>query len=439
MQRIPFTILLVFQFLYMLTQQAWAKQNESAQADPLQRSPLSWGLIPALAYDADQGLKYGAVVNVFDYGNYDIHPRYHQYLFAKFINSTGGTFQAQALLESDKIISRAKVFAEASFIKDSRLDFFGFNGGNSVYHSRLSDLDHPNFVSNHFYTKQRSILRLRFDLQTHLNGENLRLLTGYKFHHFDISPNSGDFQLLPDYGISSSSLFEQYSQWGIIDPAEKNGGSVHLFSLGMVYDTRNEACYCTDGIWAESFMVFSPVPSMPFSKHIATLRHHKSLAGDNITLSYRISSQQKTHGTIPFYMLSWFFDSRLTNEGPAGAFGLRGIYRNRLVGNGFLTSNFEIKAKVLQFRLIKQEFYASLVAFYDNTLITQPYKFSTENIPVAARDFFFNNQPQKFHHTFGPGLYLVFNKNNIITINYGISTDSQNGPGGLYIGSSMLF
>jgi len=41
--------------------------------------------------------------------------------------------------------------------------------------------------------------------------------------------------------------------------------------------------------------------------------------------------------------------------------------------------------------------------------------------------------------TFGPGLYIVFNNKNAITVNYGFSTNHQTGIRGLYVGSSLLF
>jgi hypothetical protein len=417
-----------------------AKANQTDSESNF-KSPYSWGVIPALAYDADLGLKYGAVFNLFDYDNYDIHPQYHQYLYAKIINSTGGTLQLQALLESDKLIKGAKIFAEASYIRDSQLDFYGFNGSNALYHPKLSDASHPAFVSNHFYSKQRAMTRLRFDIQTYLSNKHFRLLTGYTFQNFELRPDKGEYQSLADYNISTGSLFELYKTWNIIDPAERNGGQLHLFTAGLVYDLRNEFCYCTDGIWAETFLIYSPGfgAGNTFSKHVATLRQHMSLPGETFTFSYRISSQQKLSGRIPFYMLPWFFDTRLTNDGPAGAFGLRGASRNSIVGDGFLSSNFEAKLKFVDTKIRNHEFYASAVVFYDNSFITQPYRYSTQDIPAMAKELLFSNNPQKLHHTYGAGLYIVFNKNNIITINYGISPDPQNGNGGLYIGSALLF
>ena len=407
--------------------------------DHKHRSPISWGVIPALAFDADLGLKYGGVINIFDYGNYDIFPKYFQHLFIRIINTTGGTLQTQALLESEKIIPGAKIIAEASHIRDTRFEFFGFNAGKAVFDASYKDASHPAFISEHFYSLGRSLTRLRFDLQTQITGTSLRLLTGYTFHNFSLQPGSGDPKNHPDYPLFSGSLFELYQQWGIINRQEANGGNIHLFSLGWVYDTRNEYCYCTDGIWAETFFLFSPGAAGKFINHVATLRHHMSTPDERFTFSYRLSSQQKLSGHKPFYMLPWIFDTNLTQDGPSGAFGLRGAYRNRLTGDGFLLSNMEVKFKALHADILGNDVYTSVAGFFDLVYITQNYPFSTLGIPETASFLFFNKQSQRPHYTFGPGIYLVFNKNNIITINYGFSPQRQIGSGGLYIGSSLLF
>jgi hypothetical protein len=437
-----FPVLIVFQLMgsTVLCSNKTFDEFQETNEIATQQNPLKWGIIPALAWDADLGLKYGTVFNLFDYGDYAMFPQYHQYLFVRVINSTGGTLQAQALLESDKLIPQAKIMAEASYIRDSRLDFYGFNGSNSTYIPELTDNNHPDFLNTHFYKKERMVTRLRLDVQRNLTGKNFRLLTGYAWNNIKLDPIRGESNSNTGSN-NNSSLYNYYSQWGIIDHRESNGGSAHTFSLGLVYDTRNEFCYCTDGIWAETFLLFDPGlgSGRAFARHVATFRHHFSMADERLTFSYRISSQQKVSGKTPFYLLPWIYDTRLTNDGPGGAFGLRGAYRNRHVGEGFVLSNLESKFKVMDFELFNINFYTSVVIFYDNTILTQSYPWNLKNVPQKYRGLLFKEQRQTFHHTFGPGLYIVFNKNNIISVNYGISPNPQNGSGGLYIGSSILF
>ncbi len=431
--------------LYFWGSALWSSAQSSypqqeTDNSPTNSSSLKWGIIPALAWDADVGLKYGAVFNIFDYGDYKLFPKYQKYLYVRLINSTGGTLQAQALLESDKLLPKTKIVAEASHIRDNRLDFYGFNGSNASYVPDLTASNHPDFLSPHFYKKERFLTRLRFDMQRNITGKSFRLLAGYTWYDLKLKTiRDVDDQHTDE--SNTGSLYEKYIQWGIIEHDEQGGGNAYTFSLGLVYDTRNEFCYCTNGIWAETFVLFDPGlgSGAGFTRHIATFRHHFSLPDDLVTFSYRISSQQKLRGNTPFYLLPWIYDSRLTNDGPSGAFGLRGAFRNRHVGEGYVLSNFEAKLRIMDFGLFNINFSTSLVLFYDNILITQNYPWNLQNVPNAYRDLLFKDKRQQLHHTFGPGIYIVFNQNNVVSVNYGISPNPQSGSGGLYVGSSLLF
>ena len=77
------------------------------------------------------------------------------------------------------------------------------------------------------------------------------------------------------------------------------------------------------------------------NKFIATYHQHFRILLDYITFSFRISGQQKLAGEIPFYFVSTYYDSRLSNDGVGGAFNLRGAKSRCIVANGFITGNFE--------------------------------------------------------------------------------------------------
>ncbi len=394
------------------------------------------GVIPALNFDADLGFRYGGVFNFFDYGHAGNRTDYEQYLQLRLINSTGGTLLAQGIYESATLIKNKFVVAESSFLVDTKMDFFGFNGSQAVYHAAFSNPMHPQFISEDYYTYKRKKIRLRLDVQHPIKQSNWRLLTGYTFNHFKAQPNS-----MVDEKSPVSSLFENYKSWGLIRMDEMEGDIISLLTLGLVYDTRNQNCYCTDGIWFEGLVYYAPqwLGSQSFSKLVLTYRQHKSIINEQLTFSLRISSQQKLTGHIPFYMLPTIFDSRLKQDGIGGASSLRGAFRNRLVADGFVISSFETKLKFWQFNLFKQDFFFSAALFYDNAYITQSYQLDLSQVPDKDLAIHFNQGKQSVHHSWGPGLYIVFNKNNIITVNYGFVTNKQDGRGGLYIGSSLLF
>lgn len=439
--KIPVIVLIrcIFIFLLSLLLEPVIAQPDSSRADKkFAYKRFTWGIIPAAAFDSDLGFKYGAVINLFDHGSHHKPSLFDQYFYIKLTNTTKGTLNAQAVFESKSLIKNATLILEASFLRDKKMDFFGFNGLNAIYHPTLINPSSSEFAGKFFFAHERDLLRLRTDLQKNLIDDKLRLLTGFAHNRFSINPAMKKTAGSEQYGTS---LFENYKTWNIIKTEERRGGNINLLNVGLIYDTRNEHCFCTNGIWSEAMFIYSPgfLSDADFSKLVLTYRQHVSIMSERITFSFRASSQQKLFGDIPFYMLPTFFDSRLSQDGLGGAFNLRGALRNRIVSDGFVTGNFETKFRISDFHLLGQYFNVSLSAFYDNAFVTQTYDVDLTEVPAAMKDLFFNDSKQKIHHTFGTGLYLVFNRNNVITVNYGIPINVQDGPGGLYIGSSLLF
>ncbi len=434
------SLILVFTSVLLMGQNDSISPENAAD----KHTRYSLGFIPALSYDSDVGIKYGGVINLFDYGKTKHAPDYDQYLYLKLTNSTKGTLNAQLLIESETLLRQSKIIFETSFLRDKKMDFFGFNGYNSIYHAALVDPGSELFVNTFYYAHDRELLRIRLDVQRNLAGKNLRLLTGIAYNNYrisakDVEKYEATAGNVPQ--VDAPTLFEQYTNWGTLPEDEISGGNINLLTLGLIYDTRNEFCFCTDGIWAESFMVISPgfISDQTFAKLILTYRQHKSVMNDKITFSLRASSQSKLWGDIPFYMLPTHFDGRLSQDGLGGSYNLRGAIRNRVVSDGFLLGNFETKFKLLDFSLLKQDFYSSISGFYDIGYVTQAYNTNITSVPGEIRPFYFNSDPQRPHHTIGAGFYIVFNKNNVMTFNYGFPLNPQDGGGGLYVGSSMLF
>lgn len=425
-----FCITLLFTFPVLLS------GAETEKRDSTNNSRYKFGVIPSLAYDSDLGFKYGAVLNFFDYGETNFPPHYKQYLYIRLTNTTKGNLNLQTVLESESLINKAKVLVEASYLVDRNLDFFGFNGTNATYNSAFENPGSGDYKSQVFYAHQRKYLRLRFDVQTNLSGSKFRLLTGFTFNHFFVSPSQ-----LKESNYNESALYEKYIDWNIIAPEEKSGGNISLISLGLVYDSRNDPTYCTKGKWIETIFLYSPsfLGDAGFTKFITTYRQHFSVLNDKITFSFRVSGQQKLSGEIPFYFVPTYYDSRLSYDGVGGAFNFRGAKRNRIAADGFITGNFEIKARFFDITLLKQDFYLSISGFYDNAYVTQEHEVNLANVPANEQQIHFNPGKQKLHHTFGPGFYVVFNRNNVASVHYGFSTNKQLGPGGLYVGSSLLF
>jgi hypothetical protein len=417
--------------------------SRTTDSTEFRNSRFGFGVIPAFSFDADIGLKYGAIFNFFDYGKPTKTSGYLQYLYLRITNTTRGTFNFQSVYESETAVKNARLTAEMSYLSDRKMDFFGFNGAQARFHKGLINAGSNDFINNFYYAHRRQLLRLRLDIQKYLLTQKLRLLTGFTYQKYHISEADAEDEREPQQSgaAEKSTLFEQYKQWGIIPLKDQTGGNINLLTIGLVYDTRNHLCYCTNGQWIESFLVISPgfLSDASFSKFVAAYRRHQSFWDEKVTISLRASLQQKLSGEIPFYALPVFYDSRLSQDGVGGAFNLRGAMRNRIAADGFALSNLEIKLKLFETTALKQHFYFSFSAFWDMAFVTQNYHTDFSKVPEEYYDFYFNDMNQKPHHTFGPGFYIVFNKDNIITVNYGLPFDPQDGPGGLYVGSALLF
>jgi hypothetical protein len=268
-------------------------QPDSLQENKPDHKRFTWGIIPAAAFDSDLGFKYGAVFNLLDHGSHQKPPLFDQYLYIKLTNTTKGTLNAQAVFESKSLINNATLILEASYLKDKKMDFFGFNGLNAIYHPALTNPSNPDFAGKFFYAHERDLLRLRADLQKNLIDDKLRLLTGFTHNRFTIEPVREETAGSETYGTS---LFENYKTWNIIKAEESSGGNINLLSLGLIYDTRNEHCFCTDGIWAEAMFIYSPgfISDADFSKLVLTYRQHASIMNERNHLFIQGKQSAKT-------------------------------------------------------------------------------------------------------------------------------------------------
>ena len=391
------------------------------------------GIIPVCSFDSDLGLKFGAVINMFD-SKYQKYPDYDQFLNLKVSYTTRNTLNMQALFESERFVSQATTILEATYTNDRKLDFFGFNGVKSIYDANFGDPDRSGFISNQFYNQNRTLIRLRADVQKNIVGDQLRLLTGIAYHNVM-------FDLPDEVNETQESLFVNYVDWGIIDEEERYGGNNNYFSLGLIYDSRNDKCCCTKGSWFETYVIYAPrkLNKEPFSKFIITYRYYHRLFSEKYIFSMRLSSQNRLSGKIPTYMLPFYFDSQINQDGLGGAYTLRGITRNRIVADGFALGNFETRIQLGNIRLMGIRFYLGTTFFCDLAFITQAHPVDLSKVPEQWKSKLFDTAPQKLYIGYGPGFNIVFNKNNVITVNYGFSPDKRLGNGGLYIGSQFLF
>ena len=128
-----------------------------------------------------------------------------------------------------------------------------------------------------------------------------------------------------------------------------------------------------------------------------------------------------------------------TFDGLGGAKSLRGILRNRIVGDGIIYGNIEPRWKFLHTKLFKQNLYLALSGFFDFGKIVDEIEFNKENISSTDMFNHFDLNNDSFHFSYGVGFHAAMNQNFILAVDYGIAGDVRDGKDGLYIGIGFLF
>lgn len=434
-------------------------QEDTTKAEKKEKikKGFSFGGIPVIAYDTDVGLKYGALANLYHYGDGSRYPQYDHSLYLEWSRTTKGNGINQIIYDSEKLIPNMRVTAEVSYMTEKALHFFGFNGYNSYYNADFEDDSDENssYVSRVFYRHDRKSLRLKADFQGNIGSKKLRWLAGIAFHKTTIASvdiaklNEGksDEELLPDV----PGLYDYYVDWGIINADYAKGGNNTMLKFGLIYDTRDIEANPSKGIWEEVVFLTSP-KAFGYDEFTVTAlflhRQYFTLVPNTLTFAYRLGYQTKLAGDIPYYLLPYYTDSKQIKDGFGGSKTIRGIFRNRVVGDGVAFGNFEFRWKAIKTYLFKQNFYIALSAFLDAGRVVDPYSLNLENVPSNITlsnginynpQEWFSYQDEAFHIGYGAGVRFALNENFIIAVDYGLAAKEEDGKSGLYIGLNWLF
>lgn len=425
--------------------------NIFAQTDSLKKEKVktgfSMGGVPVVAYDADTGFKYGGLVNLYLYGDGSNYPNYNHSLYLEWSRTTKGSGINQLTYDALTLIPKTRVTFDVSYLTEQALNFYGFNGYNADYNPAFELTGGNDYISRMYYRHSRKLFRIKADFQGDVSeslGKKLRWLAGIAHYRTNISTvdinklNEGKTEdLLPDTAL----LYDKYVDWGVIPADQKNGGNVTFLKVGAVYDTRDNEANPNKGIWSEALVVTAPGflgNDYSYTKLLLSHRQYFTILPDRLTFAYRLSYQTKIAGEMPFYMLPYTIDSKITQAGLGGAKNIRGVLRNRVVGDGVAFGNFELRSKFLKTVILNQNFYLGVNAFVDMGMVTSPYHFDTSHVPaseLAGLQF----ADENLHIGYGGGIRFVINSNFIIAVDYGIAAKKQDGTKGLYIGLNYLF
>ena len=414
----------------------------------------TFGALPAIAYDTDLGFKYGALVNLFYYGDGSTYPKYLHSIYYELSTTTKGSTLSKFYYDSDQLLKNYYLRLTASFnyIRDRAFDFYGFNGYNSVYIPEYAITDSDEYLTRMFYRLERARTNVSIDFQGAITDKNFRWIGGFGYFNYALGSvdidrlNKGkeEDEMLPPVN-EVPGLWEKYCDWNVIPEAEQNGGSFDLFKAGLVYDTRDNEANPNRGLWTEAIISASTglLGSFDkgFSKITLTHRQYFTLWKNRLTFAYRVGYQQTLSGTSPHYFEPYMASSwpgSAYSEGLGGGRSLRGILRNRVVGNGTGYANIELRYKIFKTVLLNQNLYIALSPFMDMGQVFVPYDINTDNVPDAVKDDWFTTE-EGLHTAAGLGVYVALNENFILAVNHGRALDKRDGTAGTYINIGFLF
>ncbi len=475
-------------------------QTEKKKKKPVQynekgeiiKTGINLGPLPVVAFDADRGFQFGALMNIFDFGDGKNYPNpNNQWYFeasAYVKESTIGSYLFRAEYDNKTLIPGVRMSICAGYYKDAALDFYGFNGYQSNYDmsyvgENISfDLDSKSgpklekkFLDKGkapkgFYRFSRDLIRLKADFTGKIL-KNFYWEAGYNFNW--IKTNSFTpkgytvFSDPANGGIEGgTTLFQLYKDWGIISEQQANGGFISSVRAGLMYDSRNVENNPTKGIWAEAHVIAAPKwlgTSVPHYKFCATMRQYVPLGTPKVVFAYRLA-YQGFFGNAPWYAMPSYttMGPKPDYDGLGGYRTVRGIMLNRVQGlhTGFY--NVEFRYRFVDFKLWKQNIAFALSAFTDGTHVFKGYDMTLKNEKIAnAYNMGYNfdtpaekldcqkkydlynkfvlNRKDGFHGSAGAGLRFIMNENFIVAFEYARCFNKQDGDGAFYINIGFLF
>ena len=430
----------------------------SGQEKPVKTGWKFGGALPAVTLSSDLGFQYGALFELYNYGDGSRYPDYFDHTYTEVSRFTKGSGIYRFMYESNHIIPGVHLTSDLSYLPDKATDFYGFNGYESVFNKAWMDDEDAAYKSRMFYRIERNQFRFKNDFQGKLSGDKIKWSAGFAFNKFDVNNvnvdklNKGkDENLLPAVS-NQTSLFEKYKELGIISAEEADGGWVNTVKAGIAYDTRDNRPNPMKGIWTEMGIEVAPSflgNDKGFSKFYITHRQYFTLVPEDLALVYRVGFQTALTGDAPFFYQSQVITSMLTgatSEGLGGSSTLRGVLRNRVIGDGFVMGNIELRWKPIYFKFLKQDCYLGLNAFYDFGMTTKKIDLPASLIadfndtyPVENASDYFNLGSEKLHQCVGISIMPVINRNFVVAIDLGKALNVQDGNIGFSMGLNYLF
>ncbi|MBR3529119.1 MAG: BamA/TamA family outer membrane protein [Bacteroidales bacterium] len=440
--------------LFLLFQ--FSVSNPLAAQDSAQHIRKGWtfGVLPSVAFDADLGLQYGALTNIYYFGDGSTYPEYLHSFYAEAAYTTKHFGIFRLSYDSKHLIPNHRLSVDLTYLPDQMCDFYGFNGYGAKYVAAYADPDDPAYITRAFYKYRRDLFRFSADIQGEIRKPWF-WNAGIGLLHFGVGPVNVDrlnrfTRDESDYLPDTTSLFDQYVSYGYIGAGEATGGTHPYLHGGVTYDSRDRLQNPTQGVHADAFLTYyaglGSLSDYNDLKFNANWRQYIILIPNRLILAYRLGTQLNVAGNCPFYLntyINQLYMQRVVYEGLGGANSVRGIMRNRILAPGVAFANIELRMQLLSFKVGKNMFYIGLNPFLDAGMVVQRYDPVVDD-PIAdpyVTENFYYLRIYRPHPSGGCGLKVAMNDNFVLSVDWATAFDKKDNAkfNNLYIKMGYMF
>ena len=111
----------------------------------------------------------------------------------------------------------------------------------------------------------------------------------------------------------------------------------------------------------------------------------------------------------------------------------------RIVAKEFILGTFELRSRIFNYRFISQNWYLGAIAFMDAGKIIRPYGPDLSGVDPGMINDFFGSRDKSVHKSFGGGLKMAMNENFVLSAEFAVPVQRQDGTFGLYLGLDYQF
>lgn len=412
-----------------LTDEDYSKVSRAKAA----KQGFSFVPLPIMGYNSDLGFQFGACADIHQYGREpSLFPDFLYHIHFEGSYYTKGQLLLHGQYDSSHLIPGVDFVASLTWQKDPLFQFYGFDGFVSPYDPALDRHD-----GSAYYCFNRNMIRFLTSMQGNIAGA-WGWMAGLNYRY--VKSGILDFK---GYD-SDNTLFGRYLDAGVIDQSELEGHTADLIA-GIKYDTRDFEPNPTKGIWAEAYLNGSPdftASGHSFLKASLRWRQYLTPGPDWLTIAYHLGYQATLLGRTPFYMahnISTIRIRQTCTEGLGGVNTIRGVMMNRIIGDSYAWANFELRFRLLTFNVLGMELGIAANPFFDVGMITKPYRLD-EIASLTGEDAArLRKLAMKPHAGTGAGLKFSIDKNYILSFEWGVPLNKDDGRSSIYFTSDFVF